>query len=602
MVRFAWGTNSGALAYAKRKQTSIVEGANCMQLKVDVEVAGKHNVAEACFLLPGSWSESNQVSPLGVFIVPGASQAKPGSDTLMGRLAVTLAKAGHLVVRSPHEASGIPAGNAMHRVFEAAVSAPYAASVRQWVLIGYSVGNLALCRSGLLATDIVAGYCLISYPLQHEMSQLGGPKPGKMALDSRMDSMLVHLRPPVLLVQPDKDEGAPFPAVVELAGGMASCDVRMLHLKGADHALRLDGSPVSRSTVRTVVGGVRQFVAGLVAGSLDGCGIPSIRRTAAPPPVAAPPREAPTAKRAPLKRPTEALAEASDRAAKQAALAAPVQKEARPKAAAAEEAGAMAGLECLGDLDELALSEEEGREGEGGGAEAERLQRLGSQPQVMPTEALQGQMGRREAGWAGRPGYVEPPQLQGSEYAPRPQLQPGSQRMVSPQMFHGQDMFQRQLSPGQHFQVGGLSQSPQSGMGLPPGMAAQMAAQQQQQQQQGLQGLHGAGQQGDGMGWVMGHGGMSAPQQVHYSGGMGRQDGMGGGQMWGPWSGQGGGQMPHGYEGARGLPPQLYMQQQQQQQQQGPGSPAQGNRGMRQMPPGGGGYVDYQYMQRFGGQ
>lgn len=38
MVRFAWGTNSGALAYAKRKQTSIVEGANCMQLKVDVEV------------------------------------------------------------------------------------------------------------------------------------------------------------------------------------------------------------------------------------------------------------------------------------------------------------------------------------------------------------------------------------------------------------------------------------------------------------------------------------------------------------------------------------------------------------------------------------
>lgn len=270
---------------------------------------------------------------------------------------------------------------------------------------------------------------------------------------------------------------------------------------------------MSRSTVRTVVGGVRQFVAGLVAGSLDGCGIPSIRRTAAPPPVAAPPREAPTAKRAPLKRPTEALAEASDRAAKQAALAAPVQKEARPKAAAAEEAGAMAGLECLGDLDELALSEEEGREGEGGGAEAERLQRLGSQPQVMPTEALQGQMGRREAGWAGRPGYVEPPQLQGSEYAPRPQLQPGSQRMVSPQMFHGQDMFQRQLSPGQHFQVGGLSQSPQSGMGLPPGMAAQMAAQ-QQQQQQGLQGLHGAGQQGDGMGWVMGHGGMSAPQQV----------------------------------------------------------------------------------------
>jgi hypothetical protein len=76
-----------------------------------------------------------QVHELGVFIAPG-SQKVDNKDTLCSRLAISLAKAGHLVVRAPYEGGGFPQGNMVQKAFEAAVLSPYATGVRQWIFIG----------------------------------------------------------------------------------------------------------------------------------------------------------------------------------------------------------------------------------------------------------------------------------------------------------------------------------------------------------------------------------------------------------------------------------------------------------------------------------
>lgn len=264
-------------AYMPPEGIVLQKDSKVQQASCEIEVPGQKETLPAILTLPPNYLKPDKVKEVGIILGHG-SNAADWKGKFLTELAAALAAQGFLVMRCYCKQKEQRRQRMFEKALDAAATSPFARGVTRWLLAGMGNGSRIAAVVGTKCRGTIAGFALLSYPL--EEAEPMPPGKGRRNMESTpgppdSGGPLLTLQPPVLFVIGDSDESCSLSHLRQVCKEMQSSDIRLVVMKGADANLK---APQARShnadIVKNVADTVLDFAEALNNNALHASSLP----------------------------------------------------------------------------------------------------------------------------------------------------------------------------------------------------------------------------------------------------------------------------------------------------------------------------------------